>query len=76
VTGSLVALLIIVLGNSLFTPHYGIYAAALVSSIGYLFYFGYSLYVFNKNSKIKVGQFFIPERNDYTFLKAMLLKRK
>ncbi len=76
VTGSLVALLIIVLGNSLFTPHFGIYAAAVVSSIGYLFYFGYSLYVFNKNSKIKVGQFFIPERNDYTFLKAMLLKRK
>ena len=76
VKGSLLALLIIGLGNSLFTPLYGIYAAAIVSSIGYLVYFTYSLYVFNKNSKIKISQFFIPDRNDYSFLKAMLLKRK
>ncbi len=76
VRGSLLALLIIVLGNSLFTPPYGIYAAAIVSSIGYLVYFTYSLYIFNKSSKIKVSQFFIPNPHDYSFLKAMLLKRK
>jgi len=76
VKGSTLALLVIVLGNSLFTPQYGIYAAATVSSIGYAVYFIYSLYNFNKNSKMKLSRIFRPEPGDYSFLKAMLLKRK
>ena len=76
VKGSMLALLVIVLGNSLFTPKYGTYAAAIVSSIGYTVYFIYSLYNFNKNSKMKLSRIFKPEAGDYSFLKSMLLGRK
>lgn len=72
--GSLLALLVIILLNVLFTPEYGIYAASVASSIGYLVYFIFSLYHFNRYNKINLYQFFKPVMTDYTSLKSMLDK--
>ena len=72
--GSLWALLAIILLNALFTPVYGIYAAAVASSVGYITYFIFSLYFFNRETKIKPYHFFKPVMTDYAFLKSMLDK--
>ena len=76
IKGCLLALLVIITGNWLFTPSYGIYAASIASSVGYIVYFIYSLHNFNKRNKIKLSRFFKPLSGDYTFLKTMLYKRK
>ncbi len=72
--GSLLALLVIIVLNVLFTPIYGIYAASVASSVGYVLYFIFSLYFFNRRHKIKLYQFFKPVMTDYTSLKSMLDK--
>ena len=72
--GSLLALLVIILLNVLFTPMYGIYAASVASSVGYLVYFSFSLFYFNRQNKIKLYHFFKPVMMDYTSLKSMLDK--
>jgi O-antigen/teichoic acid export membrane protein len=74
--GSLLALVIIILLNVIFTPKYGIYAAAVASSVGYIFYFIFSLYFFNRQNKNKFYDFFKPVMADYTSLKSMLDKRQ
>jgi len=67
--GSVIALIIIVAGNILLVPHYGINAAAAVSSTGYLCYLIYSILVFNKEQKTSIGDFFILKRSDIDHLK-------
>ena len=46
--GSLLALVVIVLLNVFFTPAYGIYAASVASSIGYIVYFIFSFVYFQQ----------------------------
>ena len=48
VQGAVVALLVILAGDFLFIPHYGIAAAALVSTVGYSVNFIYSFLIFRK----------------------------
>jgi O-antigen/teichoic acid export membrane protein len=72
--GSLLALMVIILLNVVFTPLYGIYAASVASSVGYLAYFIFSLHFFNRQNKIKLYDFFKPVTADYTSLKSMLDK--
>jgi len=72
--GSLLALLAIILLNVAFTPVYGIYAASVASSVGYMVYFIFSLYFFKRQHRIKLYQFFKPVMTDYTSLKSMLDK--
>ncbi|MEP7374241.1 MAG: polysaccharide biosynthesis C-terminal domain-containing protein [Chitinophagaceae bacterium] len=72
--GSLLALLVIIMLNALFTPVYGIYAAAVASSAGYIVYFIFSLYFFSRENKIKIYHFFKPVITDYTSLKSILDK--
>ncbi len=72
--GSLLALMVIVLVNTLFTPVYGIYAASVASSVGYTVYFIFSLYFFKKQHEIKLLQFFKPVKADYTYVRSMFNK--
>jgi O-antigen/teichoic acid export membrane protein len=58
IIGNLLALAVIISGNILFTPRYGMYAAAISSSIGYMVYFFFSLYHFKKVTNIRIRGFF------------------
>jgi O-antigen/teichoic acid export membrane protein len=70
VKGAFYALLIILTGNFFFTPKYGIYAAALTSSLGYIFYQVYVMSVFKKEYKdTRLSDFFVPMRKDLQFFK-------
>lgn len=74
--GSLMALVVIILLNVVFTPLYGIYAASVASSAGYVVYFIFSLYFFNRQNKIKLYQFLKPAMMDYTSLKSLVDKTR
>ncbi|GAC1431415.1 MAG: hypothetical protein NVSMB7_07500 [Chitinophagaceae bacterium] len=71
--GSLVGLAVIVTGDLLLIPGYGIAAAASVSSAGYISYLGYLLYVFKKEYNIPVSNFFIPMRGDWQRFRQIFL---
>ncbi len=68
--GSVIALIIIVTGDILLVPKYGINAAAAVSSSGYLCYLLYSIFVFNKEHKTKLSDFFVLKQSDISHLKS------
>lgn len=53
IKGSLFAFLFIVIADYLFIPKYGIKAAAMISSVGYLVYYYYVAMVFKKESGIE-----------------------
>jgi O-antigen/teichoic acid export membrane protein len=56
--GALIALILIILGDLLCIPYYGIRGAALVSSAGYLAYQFYVMNVFAKEYQISLWNFF------------------
>jgi O-antigen/teichoic acid export membrane protein len=72
ITGSLLALVVIIAGDSIFIPAYGINAAALISSFGYIIYQLYVLIVFNKEYKTRIIEFFIFKMNDWKNMKKIL----
>lgn len=69
--GTLIALAVIITGDSIFIPRYGISAAALVSSIGYIVYQVYVLIIFKKEYGTPVMDFFIPKRSDWKEIKTI-----
>lgn len=74
--GSLLALLVIVILNFLFTPAFGIYAASIASSIGYLIYFGFCFYQFSRLNQVPLIRVYKPLKTDFDFLKSMLYRQK
>ncbi|MBL7700644.1 MAG: polysaccharide biosynthesis C-terminal domain-containing protein [Ferruginibacter sp.] len=72
ITGSVYALVIIVTGDILFIPKYGIEAAAIVSSIGYIVYQVYITAVFRKEYKSSVADFFIFRSSDWKQIKQTI----
>ena len=69
ITGSVYALIVIVVADMLFIPQYGIKAAALISSAGYIVYQVYIIAVFKKEYQIAVTDFFIFRSSDFTRIK-------
>jgi len=69
--GSFIGLVIIVAGDWLLIPRYGIAAAAVVSSAGYTSYLFYLLYAYKKEYNIAAANFFIPVRADWTRLRQL-----
>ena len=65
ITGSVYALIIIVVGDLMFIPHYGIHAAAMVSSLGYIVYQLYIISVFKKDYPCSAADFFIFKFSDW-----------
>lgn len=72
IKGSVIALLVIVTGNFLFIPKYGIVAAAMVSSIGYICFQVYVLHQFRKEYRSDVLAFFIPKWSDWNKVKQFV----
>lgn len=73
ITGSVYALVIVLVGDIIFIPAFGINAAALVSSIGYMVYQGYIIITFRKEYKTPLGQFFIIKSSDFQKIKRTLI---
>ena len=74
--GCLYALILVIAGNWLFVPVYGINAAAAVSSIGYIVYHVYLLIDFKKENSSGILQFFVFKWEDITALKKLLTLSK
>ncbi len=72
ITGSVFALIVIVIGDILFIPRYGINAAAMVSSAGYIVYQVYIIAVFKKEHNAPVSNFFIFRPNDLKQIKSSI----
>ena len=73
-TGAFLALLIVVAGDALLIPGYGIVAAAAVSSVGYLTYFIFVLYSFNRIHHSGVIDFFYFRLSDLRKIKESVFK--
>lgn len=76
--GSLIALGVVLIGDLLFIPAYGITAAALVSSAGYIAYQVYVITVFKKEYRSSVADFFIFKKSDFDLIMksiSTILKR-
>jgi len=72
IIGSVYALLVIVVGNIIFIPKYGIEAAAIISSLGYIVYQGYIIAVFRKEYQTPVADFFIFRSSDWKQIKQTI----
>lgn len=73
IIGSVYALIVIVTGDILFIPQYGMEAAAIISSIGYIVYQVYIIAVFKKEYQIAFADFFIFRASDFKKIKYSIL---
>ena len=64
----------ILAGDIIFIPRYGINAAALVSSIGYIVYQVYVIVIFNREYQTTAADFFGFRISDWRDLKTDLAK--
>ncbi|PVD51248.1 hypothetical protein DC498_15300 [Terrimonas sp.] len=65
---------VIIAGNMIITPRYGINGAATVSSIGYIFYHIFLLSVFRKENSISYLRFYKISMADFYQLKQMIVE--
>ncbi len=72
--GAALALMIMVLGDYLFVPKYGIIAAAIVSSVSYMTNLAYAIFRFNKYFNMPLSEFFSWRMSDYNWLKSVFKK--
>jgi len=75
VMGNVAALVVMVVGDYLLVPVYGIIGAAIISTTAYFVNMLYSLRRFYKDYAISWGDFFKWKRSDYTWL-VSLIKRE
>ncbi len=74
IIGSVYALVVIVAGDIFFIPKYGIEAAAIVSSSGYIVYQIYIIAIFSKEYKTAATDFFIFRSSDWKHIKQTIIK--
>lgn len=75
ITGALLALVVILIGDILFVKQYGIVGAAVVSSVGYMVNVVYSFYHFFKQNNLRVTALLSFEKADYDWLKSLLTNK-
>ena len=68
------ALVVIILGNLIFTPIYGIVGAASVSSAGYLAYHLFLTWYFRKEYGLSVKNFYTITFSDFSRMKQMVIE--
>lgn len=73
IIGSVYALLVILAGDIIFIPLFGIKAAALVSSMGYMVYQAYIIFVFKKEFNIPLNRFFAISVSDFRQIKKSIV---
>jgi O-antigen/teichoic acid export membrane protein len=74
IVSAALGLFIIVIGDGLFIPHYGIVAAAIVSTVGYLSCLLFSLYQFNKVHPFTIRELLTIKKTDFFWLKQSIQK--
>jgi O-antigen/teichoic acid export membrane protein len=74
VQGALISLLFILLMDYLFIPSYGIIAAAIISSVGYIINFLFSFKHLQREHKVSIEQYWQISKDDITWLKALLVR--
>jgi O-antigen/teichoic acid export membrane protein len=75
--GAVIALLVIVAGNSIFSASYGIYAAAAVSSLGYITYQVYIMAMIKRGMPgVSIKLFFLPQQGDIKRIKSFFLRNE
>jgi O-antigen/teichoic acid export membrane protein len=72
VTGAALALLVIFIADYVFIPAYGILAAAMISTTGYLLNFMYSFYSLQKEHSISLSQYWRINKDDMIWLKGII----
>lgn len=70
IRSSLIALIIIIIGNIIFIPIYGIYAAAAVSSAGYVSLFIFLLYHFRRQNRSTLKEYLLFKKEDWYWIKS------
>ncbi len=76
IKGAIAALIFVVIANYFLVPRYGIYAAAVVSSVAYTINLVYSLWQFRKDYAIGFRTFFAWQKSDFVWLQSVLFKNK
>ena len=64
IQGSILALIVICIGDLLVLPSYGIMAAPVISSAGYFCYYCYTIYIFRKEHDIRLTEFLFLKKSD------------
>ncbi len=65
---AIVGLVVMITGDFIFVPRYGIIAAAAISTLSYMANVGYSMWQFHKDFEIKWFEFFRWKKEDYNWL--------
>lgn len=76
VQGAALALLVMISGDLIFVPLYGIIAAAIISSVSYITNLAYSMYRFKRSFNIPFSEFLNWQVSDYNWLLAVFRKRE
>ncbi len=76
IKGAVIALIVVIIGNAAFVNKYGIYAAAIISSVGYTVNLLFSLWQFHRDYKIGAKEFFSWRKDDLIWLKQLLTSKK
>ena len=70
--GNVFALALIVIGDVIFIPSYGIKGAAIVSSVGYLCYMSYMMFAHTREYKSRFADFLFFRKSDWQLLQKIL----
>jgi O-antigen/teichoic acid export membrane protein len=65
---AIIGLIVMITGDFIFVPRYGIIAAAAISTLSYMANTGYSMWHFHKDFSIKWFEFFRWKKEDYNWL--------
>ena len=74
IKGSVLSLIFIMAADRIFIPVYGINAAAIISSMGYIIYQVYVLMIFKKEYRTSISDFFIFRIADWHDMKNIILR--
>ena len=72
IKGAVYALIVIVTGDLVFIPKYGIQAAAITSTAGYMVYQAYMIAVFKKEYQLAIADFFVFKISDFIKIKSSI----
>jgi Na+-driven multidrug efflux pump len=74
VQGASIALLVILGGDFVFVPHYGIFAAAIVSTAGYTINFIYLFFILQKEHPVSISTYWTLNKEDIIWLRSIIHK--
>ncbi|MEP7317968.1 MAG: hypothetical protein ABI921_04490 [Panacibacter sp.] len=70
--GTFIALIIVMIGDILMVKNYGVYVAAVVSSMGYILNLLYAIFIFKKKFQVPFPEFFKWQKHDLAWIKSLI----